>query len=178
MRCGRARRLISAGIDGELRAAEAEDFERHVAACPACAQELASIRSAMERLHELGDIEPGHAFVDGVMARVASEKRARRRLRVGSRAADFVESVFRRPVYQLAVLALVALLVAFEVAAWAAGTILTRPAVDPLSDDPHSAVTMQLKKIKKQSMVMISSRGLQAPVFVTFPEDAEQVLSG
>lgn len=177
MRCGKARKSLSAFIDGQLSAGEAEDLERHIASCQACAQELASMRSAMDTLHVVGDIEPAPAFVDGVMAKVAAERRSRRRVRPGARFADLVESAFRRPAYQLAVLALIALLVAFEVAAWAAGTILTRPAVDPLSDDPHSAVTMQLKKMKKRGMVQISLRNPETSMFVIFPEDSKQALS-
>jgi anti-sigma factor RsiW len=174
MKCRRVRKLLSVFMDGEIDAVQGKEVERHIDSCSECAKELASLKVAMERLRSFGDAEASPDFVGSVMARVAEEHRTAHRFGLSRRVADYFESIFRRPASQFAVLALAALLIAFEVGAWAAGTILSRPAVDPMSDDPHSAVTLQLRKIRKQAQVKISSSSIggrsETETLVVFPE--------
>ena len=50
MNCRHAALLVAAAVDGELRPLQALSLRRHVARCPACAQQQASLRALRERV--------------------------------------------------------------------------------------------------------------------------------
>jgi len=58
----RFRLWLSAYLDGELTAAEAEALERHLIACPACQREMESLRATVLALNDLPQEEIPHSF--------------------------------------------------------------------------------------------------------------------
>jgi anti-sigma factor RsiW len=60
-------------VDGRLKASEALEVEKHLAACPACKLRVNEFRAVTGLLDELPVIEPSKAFDLRVHARVAAE---------------------------------------------------------------------------------------------------------
>ena len=67
---------LSARLDGELPARQAEEAERHLAACAACRERLAALAGSDAALARSLDRDPGEkyfaSFADRVQARIAS----------------------------------------------------------------------------------------------------------
>ena len=71
--CERCTQLLSARLDGELTAREAQELEAHLADCPECralAEELEAIHAAFPQLEEIPAPE---GFAQGVMERIREE---------------------------------------------------------------------------------------------------------
>jgi hypothetical protein len=67
-------------LDGRLDAAEAEDLRAHVARCPQCAEELASVRKLRDLAAALpGSLEPSRDLWPGIEARISEGKVVRGR---------------------------------------------------------------------------------------------------
>lgn len=60
--------LLSALLDGQLTAAEADEVRAHVAGCDACAGELEDVRQARRLLRELPAVEPPPWFASELLA--------------------------------------------------------------------------------------------------------------
>lgn len=61
MRCQRARRLLSAYLDGEVDPRRRARLESHLAGCATCSAELARLRAQWDRLAEVEQVpEPPH----------------------------------------------------------------------------------------------------------------------
>jgi len=54
MNCDVARELLGAFVDGEASPDTVREIEAHLAACPACAREMAAIRNLAARLSPKG----------------------------------------------------------------------------------------------------------------------------
>lgn len=67
--------ILSAYLDGELPAGERKALEAHVAICPGCRAELASLRTVIERLRRLERAAPPSVLAQQVARRVALETR-------------------------------------------------------------------------------------------------------
>ena len=65
-------RLV-AYVDGELSDAERDDAARHVDACAHCADEAELLRRSGALIERLPRLEPGDAFTERVLARVAAD---------------------------------------------------------------------------------------------------------
>jgi hypothetical protein len=74
MRHGTVRRRLSAFLDGDLTPDAAARIERHLAACPACRAELASLRRVVDWLHDLPAEEPPPTLAPAIFARIAAEQ--------------------------------------------------------------------------------------------------------
>jgi hypothetical protein len=61
--CRRVRNALSEYIDGRLTSEERETVEHHLEKCAACAQELESLRSTVEMLHQVPDVALPRSFV-------------------------------------------------------------------------------------------------------------------
>jgi anti-sigma factor RsiW len=59
--------LLSALLDGELGAAEAEAVRTHLVSCSACAAELEAVRDSRATLRFLPAVEPPPGFVDAIL---------------------------------------------------------------------------------------------------------------
>ncbi len=70
MRCGDARRLISARLDGSLSHGEAASLEKHLAACEACRVQVQQMRSLELRLARPQFVAAPDGFSGRVMARL------------------------------------------------------------------------------------------------------------
>jgi len=75
MHCWRARRHISAYLDGELQPDTAAEVERHLAGCPTCPPLYASLVGVRATLGGLRD--PDTVIPDEMAARLATSVRAR-----------------------------------------------------------------------------------------------------
>ncbi len=73
MSCSRMENKILPYVDGRLKASEALEVEKHLAACPACSLRVHEFRAVSGLLDELPVIEPSPAFDVRVRARVAAE---------------------------------------------------------------------------------------------------------
>ena len=74
---------------------ETELLGGHLVHCPACAQIKVALARLDRELPSLADLAPGSGFVERVLA--ATRPRPGRRRSVGSRLADVLESLLRRP---------------------------------------------------------------------------------
>ncbi len=70
MRCGKAQRLISAGLDGELAEAGVRAVKEHAAACTKCREFAADLARLSEGLDSLTVSEPRWGFADRLLARL------------------------------------------------------------------------------------------------------------
>ena len=73
MSCSRMENKILPYVDGRLKASEALEVEKHLAACPACSLRVNEFRAVSGLLDELPVVEPSPAFDVRVRARVAAE---------------------------------------------------------------------------------------------------------
>jgi anti-sigma factor RsiW len=62
MRCQRIQPHLLALIEGELKPSKREKVARHVAACPACASAMRSLRQTLRVVQTIGVPEPSPAF--------------------------------------------------------------------------------------------------------------------
>jgi anti-sigma factor RsiW len=67
--------LLAAWYDGELDGERAASVAAHVAACPACAGQVAAFRAVDEALGEVATPLPAADLVDAVLAGVQRERR-------------------------------------------------------------------------------------------------------
>ena len=75
MSCRIARRRLSAYLDGELRAADAQRLDEHLRGCAGCATRLAELRSVVEDLAELPRLAGGEEITSRVFDRLEMEDR-------------------------------------------------------------------------------------------------------
>lgn len=76
MRCTRARKLISADLDGELDAVGSAGVRAHLGACAACrtfASGLQGLGQELELLASAEPVEPRWGFAERVIARIENE---------------------------------------------------------------------------------------------------------
>lgn len=73
MRCSRARKLLSAAYDGELRADRRVSIDRHLAGCSACRQFEADLLDLAAGLDCLAVPEPRWGFTERLVARLAEQ---------------------------------------------------------------------------------------------------------
>jgi hypothetical protein len=69
--CREFKELMIEARYGELGPADRERFDRHVASCPACAAEYASLRATLELMDERRRPEPGPEFWSGYWERLS-----------------------------------------------------------------------------------------------------------
>ncbi len=74
MKCRKAIRQLPAYLDRELTVAEAEDLERHLAACVFCSTELASLLATSSMLDQWADVSPRRPCADAVIRIVRAEE--------------------------------------------------------------------------------------------------------
>ncbi len=67
--------LLPWSVNGQLSAAERREIEEHLAACPGCQAELASLTALRADIHEMAEQAPGPSV--NVRRRVMSQVRAR-----------------------------------------------------------------------------------------------------
>jgi anti-sigma factor RsiW len=90
--CTQARHLMAAELDGDLASTQRPGFDRHLALCAACRQELDRLRRSVAILEALPRPEPGPTFVATTLhrarlARQTQQVREQRLARLGSLAA-------------------------------------------------------------------------------------------
>jgi anti-sigma factor RsiW len=73
MSCSRVEKQMLPYVDGRLKASEAQEVEKHLAACAACRLRVNEFHAVSGLLDELPQIEPSAAFDVRVHARVAAE---------------------------------------------------------------------------------------------------------
>ena len=73
MSCSRMEKQMLPYVDGRLKVSEAQDVEKHLAACPACRVRVNEFRAVSGLIDELPQIEPSEAFDLRVQALVAAE---------------------------------------------------------------------------------------------------------
>jgi len=85
MKCGKAQRLISAAMDGELAEASAERLRVHLADCPDCRAISEGLADLTASLEVAAPPEPHFGFSDRLMRRIDAEARPAplRRRRIG-----------------------------------------------------------------------------------------------
>ena len=76
MRCRRARRRLSAWLDGELGTAQQKALEGHLRACPDCARESHQLAQTWERAGTLPEMDRRPGFDAALWARI-HEREAR-----------------------------------------------------------------------------------------------------
>jgi hypothetical protein len=69
--CRKCRELAIEAAYGELGPADREAFDRHVAACPACAAELEGVAETLRLMDRRERTDPGPAFWDGYWDRLS-----------------------------------------------------------------------------------------------------------
>ncbi len=72
--CSIYRDDLSAYIDGELTWDEREAIEKHMAACPACADEVEVLRHTQKLCQQLEDVNPPSDLTSSIMDRVRDER--------------------------------------------------------------------------------------------------------
>jgi anti-sigma factor RsiW len=88
MDCIKARKLLSASIDNELKPDESEEFVFHLQACESCSRELKELSSIHELFESAERYQAPYGFATRVMARVDEQ------------AAPWYRTLFsRRPVF-------------------------------------------------------------------------------
>jgi Putative zinc-finger len=78
MTCQRIEELLSAYLEGELRAAEKVEVEAHLAACPGCAELAALMREEMAAAAAFPEVEPSAELMARLYA-IPEAKRERAR---------------------------------------------------------------------------------------------------
>ena len=68
MDCIKARRLLSASIDNQLKPDESEEFVHHLQACESCSQELKELSSIHELFESAERYQAPYGFATRVMA--------------------------------------------------------------------------------------------------------------
>jgi hypothetical protein len=80
MNCSKITDRLDDYLDGRLDAAEADELQRHLADCSACADEFDSIRDLRERAAELPrSLEPARDLWPGIASRISEGKIVRGR---------------------------------------------------------------------------------------------------
>ncbi len=75
MICLRARRHLSAFVDGDLPSRTARRLTAHFERCPGCSERLRSLRAALETLNELPRLSSGECIASRVFDRLEVESR-------------------------------------------------------------------------------------------------------
>ena len=75
MKCGKAQRLVSAAMDGELAEASAGVLRAHLEGCPDCRAISEGLTGLAISLDVAGPPEPRFGFTDRLMRRVDAETR-------------------------------------------------------------------------------------------------------
>jgi len=70
MRCDRAKEALSALLDGELTAAEADEVRAHLEGCPACRAELDALRRLVAEVKTLPPVSAPRDLQRKIMARL------------------------------------------------------------------------------------------------------------
>ena len=76
MRCGKAQKLISVQVDGELDERRCKAIERHLSSCEACRTFAAELTQLVNALDQVEAAEPRWGFADRVLARLPAEEPA------------------------------------------------------------------------------------------------------
>lgn len=79
MDCAKVGELTSEYLEGTLPAALGRAVRAHLDGCPACAADVAAVRSVWSRLADLPAVDPPSFFHENVMAAVARSQKATRR---------------------------------------------------------------------------------------------------
>lgn len=79
MACGFDKGLIAAHYDGETTPDERAEVERHLAGCPECARDLASMKDLSAALEPLGRATAPMSIAEGVMRAIQPARPSRRR---------------------------------------------------------------------------------------------------
>jgi len=96
--CSDYREELSAYIDGELSWDEREAIEKHIAACPACADELAALEHTQELCQHIEDVETPADLTSSIMTNVHERRQQKARERkkryysLGAVAAVFMQA--------------------------------------------------------------------------------------
>jgi anti-sigma factor RsiW len=98
--------LLDAYLDGAMAPAEAEAYERHVAGCATCSEELALARAVTSELRSAAEACPPEVF-EAAVARIAGDRPA---LRAADRPARARITPLRLGILALAASALIAAL--------------------------------------------------------------------
>jgi anti-sigma factor (TIGR02949 family) len=77
--CQDVQAALSAYLDGEVGLDERETIEQHIAGCPACAAELASLRRLVDACRQMDEVEVPGDLRQAVMQRVRGREQARRK---------------------------------------------------------------------------------------------------
>ncbi len=72
--CGKYRDDLSAYIDDELSWDEREAIEKHIAACPACADELEALGYTRDLCQHMEEVDPPADLTSSIMSRVREER--------------------------------------------------------------------------------------------------------
>jgi len=89
MRCGRAQKLLTAAVDGELSPGRRAALDRHLAGCPVCRAERAATQSVLDALDALPMVAAVPAALEQATlrrVRVLAAEEAERTARSGWRA--------------------------------------------------------------------------------------------
>ena len=78
MACGFDKGLVAAHYDGETTAEERAEVERHLATCPKCARDLASMKELSAALKPLARASAPMSIAEGVIREIGSTRSARR----------------------------------------------------------------------------------------------------
>jgi hypothetical protein len=78
MECNDIRKILSAYIEGLVSADEKISIEKHLGPCDKCQKYLADLKSTMELVSNLEEIEPPPWLTQRVMARIRSDHESRR----------------------------------------------------------------------------------------------------
>jgi len=79
MRCGRARKMISQHLDGELGLAESKAFDTHIQGCPSCRQALEETRAFQQMFASAQRFPAPYGFATRVLANLEEKEGSRLR---------------------------------------------------------------------------------------------------
>ena len=74
MNCAQVKKLIPVYLDGELEGDEIRLVKEHLAACPACQQEMRAFEKSWEMLDTWEDIEPTPGYVSRFWSTVSQQR--------------------------------------------------------------------------------------------------------
>ena len=75
MKCNRAKRRLSAFLDGELKEKEGKEIKSHLEGCSSCSEELKKLSFSWDILLNLKPVEPPLYLIQKTIAEIAIRKR-------------------------------------------------------------------------------------------------------